>query len=221
MWQGCNVNSCSGTDGERRKGSGRESGRSLFSLTLLRQTMEEGEEDQRHTQDGGRLMQSDRNGRRIKGWNQKREKDERVQTRVLRTIERGTEMPKERNRYSDTQVQGCTCLHTHTCVQGEMCVCMHAHIHSEGERKKRREREGKCKEKHSRKEQEPFLVTLIVTFNLRKESKPTSFSSLLKLVMHPELQLNGRMEDALQGAMVSHWYPVCGPRIWTHCPGSS
>ena len=110
VWQGCNVNSCSGTDGERRKGSGRESGRSLFSLTLLRQTMEEGEEDQRHTQDGGRLMQSDRNGRRIKGWNQKREKDERVQTRVLRTIERGTEMPKERNRYSDTQVQGCTCF---------------------------------------------------------------------------------------------------------------
>ena len=48
-------------------------------------------------------MQSDRNGRRIKGWNQKREKDERVQTRVLRTIERGAEMPKERNRYSDTQ----------------------------------------------------------------------------------------------------------------------
>ena len=66
--------------------------------------MEEGEEDQRHTQDGERLMRSDRNGRRIKGWNQKREKDERVQTRVLRTIDRGTEMPKDRNRYSDTQV---------------------------------------------------------------------------------------------------------------------
>ena len=102
VWQGCDVNSGSETDGERRKGSGRESGCSLFSL-LLWQTMEEGEEDQRHTQDGERLMQSDRNGRRIKGWNQKREKDERVQTRVLRTIERGAEMPKERNRYSDTQ----------------------------------------------------------------------------------------------------------------------
>ena len=49
--------------------------------------MEEGEEDQRHTQDGERLMRSDRNGRRIKGWNQKREKDERVQTRVKTLIE--------------------------------------------------------------------------------------------------------------------------------------
>ena len=58
VWQGCDVNSGSGTDGERRKGSGRESGCSLFSL-LLWQTMEEGEEDQRHTQDGERLMRSD------------------------------------------------------------------------------------------------------------------------------------------------------------------
>lgn len=71
------MNSCSGTDGERRKGSGRESGRSLFSLTLLWQTMEEGEEDQRHTQDGGRLMQSDRNGEESRGGIKKREKDER------------------------------------------------------------------------------------------------------------------------------------------------
>lgn len=167
-------------------------------------------------------MQSDRNGRRIKGWNQKREKDERVQTRVLRTIERHRNAQREKQilRYTGAGVH--TRAHTHTRVQGEMCVCTHAHVHSEGERKKkRREREGKCKEKQSRKEQEPFLVTLIVTFNLRKESKPTPFSSLLQLIMHPELQLNGRMEEPLQGAMVSHWHPVCGPRIWIHCPGSS
>lgn len=88
---------------EREEREAEESQGALFSLSLFWQTMEEGEEDQRHTQEGGRLTCSDRDGRRIKGQNQKREKDESVQTRVLRTIERGTEMPKERNRYSDTQ----------------------------------------------------------------------------------------------------------------------
>ena len=85
-------------------------------------------------------MQSDRNGRRIKGWNQKREKDERVQTRVLRTIERGTEMPKERNRYSDTPVQGCTCLHTHMCTGRDVCVHACTHTLRGREKEKGRER---------------------------------------------------------------------------------
>lgn len=73
---------------------------------------------------------------------------------------------------------------------------------------------------------ELFLVTLIVTFNLRKEAKPTPFSSLLKLIMHPELKLNGKMfehswkacpqpEDALQGAVGSHGHPVRGPESWS------
>lgn len=117
-------------------------------------------------------------------------------------------MPKRKNRYSGTQVGRGTRVHTHThTCTGEMCVhaCTRT-LRGRERRKGERERE-KWKEKQSRKEQEPFLVTLIVTFNLRKESKSTPFSAFTAHYA-PRTSAEWRMEEPLQGAMVSHWHPV-------------
>lgn len=132
-------------------------------------------------------MQSDRNGRRIKGWNQKREKDERVQTRVLRTIERSTEMPKERNRYSGTWCRGAhTSTHTHTCTGRDVCVhaCTRT-LRGREKEEKERERENAKRNKVERNRNLPSDINCDIQPEKRKQANP--IFEPLQLIMHPEL----------------------------------
>lgn len=118
--QSCDVSPGSGAVGERRKGSRRQSGCSLFSLVLLWQKMEEWDEDQRHMQDRGRQMWSDKDGRRIKGRNKKNKK-RKMRESSLRPEPRGQlkEAQRCQRRETDTHIQRCRCAgkHIHTHVQ--------------------------------------------------------------------------------------------------------